>query len=57
MEDMACQSVTTAWTIRKDSLVKAVAKIPLETVRAAITDGTVRHEASVDAEGGHFEWL
>ena len=29
---------------------------PLETVRAAIGEWPERLKASVDAEGGHFEW-
>jgi len=55
------------WTILKEtacrkrhnnldrSLMKAVAEIPLETVRAAKAEWPEHIKACVDAEGGHFE--
>jgi len=40
----------------KKFLVKAVAEIPLETLRATIAEWPVHLKACVEAEGGHFEW-
>jgi hypothetical protein len=40
----------------KRSFEKEAAEIPLETVSVAIADWPERLKASVEAEGGHFEW-
>jgi len=55
LEDMACQKRHNNLDSLKRSLVKAAAEIPLETVRAAITEWPERLKACVEAEGGHFE--
>ena len=39
----------------EEILVKAAAEIPLETVRAAITERPEGLKVCVGAEGGHFE--
>jgi len=36
--------------------VKAVAEIPLETVRAMTAEWPECRKACIEAEGGHFEW-
>jgi len=55
LEDMACQKRHNNLDNLKRSLVKAAAEIPLETVRAAITEWLERLKACVEAESGHFE--
>jgi hypothetical protein len=52
---MACRKCHNNLDSLKRSLVKAVAEIPLETVRAAIAERMERLKAWVGAEGGHFE--
>jgi hypothetical protein len=55
LEDKACQKRHNNLDSLKTSLVKAVADIPLETVRAAIVEWPESLKACVEAEGGHFE--
>ena len=56
LEDMACQKRHKTLDSLKRSFVKAAAEIPLEMERAAIAEWPERLKASVEAEGGHFEW-
>jgi hypothetical protein len=56
LEDMVYQKRHNNLDSLKRSLVKAVAEIPLETVRSAIPEWSERLKACVEAEGGHFEW-
>jgi hypothetical protein len=52
---MACQKCHNNLESLKRSLVKAVAEIPLEMVRAAIAEWTEHLKACVEAEGSHIE--
>ena len=56
LEDMCCQKRHDNLDSLKRSLVKAAAEIPLEMVRAAISEWPERLRACIVAEGGHFEW-
>jgi len=56
LEDRACQKRHKNLDSLKRSLMKAVAEIPLKTVRSAIADWPGRLKACVEAQGGHFEW-
>jgi len=53
---MACQKRHNNLESLKRSLVKAAAEIPLETVRAVITEWPEHLKACIEAEGGQFEW-
>jgi hypothetical protein len=53
---MSCQKRHDNLYSLKKFLVKAVAEIPLETLRAVIAEWPVHLKARVEAEGGHFEW-
>jgi len=55
LEDMACRKHHNNLDSLKRFLVKAVAEIPLEMVRAAIAEWLGHLKACVEAEGGHFE--
>ena len=55
LENMACCKCHNSLDNLKRSLVKAVAEIPLETVRAAIAEWPEHLKACIGAEGGHFE--
>jgi hypothetical protein len=55
LEDKTCQRCQNNLDSLKRSLVKAAAKNPLETVRAAIAEWPECLKACVEAEGGHFE--
>jgi hypothetical protein len=56
LEVMACRKQHNNLDSLKRSLAQAAAQIPLETVRAAITERPERLKACVGTEGGHFEW-
>jgi len=56
LKDMACQKQHNNLESLKRSLLKAVAEIPLETVRAVTAQRPERLKACVEAEGSHFEW-
>jgi len=55
-ENMTCQQRHNNLESLKRSIVKAVAEIPLQTLRAAIAQWPESLKACVEAEGGHFEW-
>jgi len=55
LEDKACRKRHNNLDSLKRSLVKAVAEIPLETLRAAIAELPERLKACVGAEGDHFD--
>jgi len=55
LEDMACQKHHNNLDSLKRSLMKVVAEIPLETVRAEIAEWLEHLEACAKTEGGHFE--
>jgi len=56
LEDMVCQKRHNNLDSLKRSLVKAVAEIRLETVRAAIAEWPESLTVCFETEGGHFEW-
>jgi len=55
LKDKACQKHHNNLESLERSLIKAVAEIPLETVRAVTAEWLERLKACVEAEGGHFE--
>jgi len=52
LEDMVCKKRHNSLDSLKRSLVQAASEIPLETVRAAISEWPERLKACVEAEGG-----
>ena len=55
LKDMACRKCHNNLESLKRSLLKAVAEIPLETVRVVTAEWPERLKACVKAEDGHFE--